>query len=76
MDTRYETRRNALEVLRKTYKSTMLCELPQVKKDVLADGRTLVGFADSMEDIVRQLWGGKGIRISWRSWVSLEIWRL
>jgi hypothetical protein len=53
MDTRYEMSRNAPEVLRKIYKSIMLYEHPQVKRDGLADRRTRVGFADSVEELAR-----------------------
>jgi hypothetical protein len=46
--TRFETRRNALEVLRKISKSVMLCQEPEIKHELMKDGVLLAEFAESM----------------------------
>ena len=50
-DTRFETRRNALEVLRKISKSVMLCDEQQIRHEIMKDGITLGEFADSMVEL-------------------------
>jgi hypothetical protein len=50
-DTRFETRRNALEVLRKISKSVMLCDEQQIRHEIMKDGMTLGEFADSMVEL-------------------------
>ena len=47
-DTKFETRRNALEVLRKISKSIMLCNEQQIRHEVMKDGQTLGAYADGM----------------------------
>ncbi len=46
--TRFETRRNALEVLRKISKSVMLCQEQEIRHELLKDGVLLAEFADIM----------------------------
>ncbi|KAE8446354.1 hypothetical protein EG329_012103 [Mollisiaceae sp. DMI_Dod_QoI] len=46
--TRWETRRNALEVLRKISKSVMLCDEQVIRHEIMKDGILLGEFADSM----------------------------
>ncbi|CZT05797.1 hypothetical protein WAI453_004434 [Rhynchosporium graminicola] len=50
---RWETRRNALEVLRKISKSIMLCDEPQIRHELMKDGYMLGQFADSMQELAR-----------------------
>jgi hypothetical protein len=50
-DTRFETRRNALEVLRKISKSVMLCDEQQIRHEIMKDGITLGEFAGSMVEL-------------------------
>ncbi|KAG4430041.1 hypothetical protein IFR05_014480 [Cadophora sp. M221] len=50
---RWETRRNALEVLRKICKSIMLCDEPQIRHELMKDGYMLGQFADSMQELAR-----------------------
>jgi hypothetical protein len=52
-ETRFETRRNALEVLRKICKSVMLCNEQQIRHELIKDGMVLVEFAESMEQLAR-----------------------
>jgi hypothetical protein len=47
-DTKFETRRNALEVFRKISKSIMLCNEQQIRHEVMKDGQTLGAYADGM----------------------------
>ena len=51
--TRFETRRNALEVLRKICKSVMLCDEQQIRHELMKDGMVLAKFAESMEELAR-----------------------
>jgi hypothetical protein len=46
--TRFETRRNALEVLRKISKSVMLCQEQEIRHELMKDGVLLAEFAESM----------------------------
>ncbi|KAF4632085.1 hypothetical protein G7Y89_g6045 [Cudoniella acicularis] len=50
-DTRWETRRNALDILRKISKSIMLCEEQQIRHELMKDGYALQQFADSMLEL-------------------------
>ncbi|KAE9366729.1 hypothetical protein N431DRAFT_429535 [Stipitochalara longipes BDJ] len=50
-ETRFETRRNALEVLRKICKSIMLCDEQQIRHELKKDGMVLGEFAESMMDL-------------------------
>ncbi|KAL2060596.1 hypothetical protein VTL71DRAFT_9237 [Oculimacula yallundae] len=50
---RWETRRNALEVLRKISKSIMLCDEPQIRHELMKDGYMLGQYADSMQELAR-----------------------
>lgn len=50
--TRWETRRNALEVLRKITKSIILCELQVIRHELLKSGDLMIEFADAMFEIV------------------------
>lgn len=66
--TRWETRRNALEVLRKISKSVMLCEVQVIRRELMKDGILLGGFADSMlrlakgmSEFERQRYKGEGL---------------
>ncbi|EKD21796.1 uncharacterized protein L3040_005304 [Drepanopeziza brunnea f. sp. 'multigermtubi'] len=52
-DVRWETRRNALEVLRKICKSIALCDEPQIRHELTKDGFMLGQFADSMQELAR-----------------------
>jgi hypothetical protein len=52
-ETRFETRRNALEVLRKICKSVMLCNEQQIRRELMKDGMVLVEFAESTEQLAR-----------------------
>ncbi|KAH7327037.1 hypothetical protein BKA65DRAFT_509807 [Rhexocercosporidium sp. MPI-PUGE-AT-0058] len=52
---RWETRRNALEVLRKICKSIMLCDEPQIRHELTKDGYMLGQFADSMQQLARSM---------------------
>ncbi|PBP26798.1 hypothetical protein BUE80_DR002268 [Diplocarpon rosae] len=52
-DVRWETRRNALEVLRKICKSIALCDEPQIRHELTKDGYMLGQFADSMQELAR-----------------------
>jgi hypothetical protein len=47
-ETRFEMRRNALEVLRKICKSVMLCDEQQIRHELMQDGMRLAEFAESM----------------------------
>jgi hypothetical protein len=47
-DTRFETRRNALDVLRKICKSVMLCDERQIRHELMKDGVLLGEFANAM----------------------------
>jgi hypothetical protein len=46
-----ETRRNALEMLRKISKSIMLCEEPLIRHELMKDGICLSGMADNMLEL-------------------------
>lgn len=66
--TRFETRRNALEVLRKISKSVMLCQEPEIKHELMKDGVLLAEFAGSMLKLAkgmtrheREKYKGKGL---------------
>ncbi|KAH8669619.1 hypothetical protein BGZ60DRAFT_407925 [Tricladium varicosporioides] len=48
---RWETRRNALETLRKICKSIMLCDEQLIKHELMKDGMVLQAFADSMLEL-------------------------
>ncbi|CAG8972155.1 hypothetical protein HYALB_00009703 [Hymenoscyphus albidus] len=52
-ETRWETRRNALEVLRKISKSIMLCDERQIRHELMKDGCTLASFADAMLELAQ-----------------------
>lgn len=60
-DTRWETRRNALEVLRKICKSIMLCAQSQIRHEIMKDGMVLGEFAESMMELARGM--GKDERV-------------
>jgi hypothetical protein len=47
-DMRWETRRNALEVLRKISKSIMLCEELVIRRELMKDGVQLGDISSSM----------------------------
>lgn len=47
-ETRWETRRNALEVLRKISKSIMLCDAQQIRHELMKDNVMLTSFAEAM----------------------------
>lgn len=51
--TRWETRRNALEVLRKISKSVMLCEIQLIQHELMKDGMLLGTFANSMLQLAK-----------------------
>ena len=51
--TRFETRRNALEVLRKISKSVMLCQEREIRHELMKDGVELGEFAESMLKLAR-----------------------
>jgi hypothetical protein len=53
--TRWETRRNALDVLRKISKSIMLCEEQQIKHELTKDGCMLSQFSDAMLRLARDM---------------------
>ncbi|TVY46245.1 hypothetical protein LOCC1_G004051 [Lachnellula occidentalis] len=50
-DTKWGTRRNALEALRKICKSIVLCNEQQIRHEILKDGYVLMGFTDSMLEL-------------------------
>lgn len=50
-ETRWETRRNALETLRKICKSIMLCDEQVIRHELMKDGLALQEFADSMLEL-------------------------
>jgi len=50
-ETMFETRRNALEVLRKICKSIMLCDEQQIRHELMKDGMVLGEFAESMTEL-------------------------
>jgi hypothetical protein len=52
-DTKWETRRNALEVLRKISKSIMLCDERVIRHELMKDGMELGYFADAMTGLAR-----------------------
>lgn len=52
-DMRFETRRNALEVLRKICKSVMLCDERQIRHELMKDGMLLEEFAESMLELAK-----------------------
>jgi hypothetical protein len=54
-NTKWETRRNALEVLRKISKSIMLCEEQVIKHELMKDGVQLGCFADAMARLAREM---------------------
>ncbi|KAK0113415.1 hypothetical protein ONS95_013672 [Cadophora gregata] len=65
-DVRWETRRNALEALRKICKSIMLCDEPQIRHELMKDGYMLGQFADSMQELAR------GMTKEERKWYKQE----
>ena len=52
-ETRWETRRNALEVLRKICKSIILCTDQQIRHEIMKDGDVLGGFCTAMVGLAR-----------------------
>jgi hypothetical protein len=52
-ETRFETRRNALEVQRKICKSVMLCGEEQIRHELMKDGMLLGEFAESMLELAK-----------------------
>ena len=52
-NTKWETRRNALEVLRKISKSIMLCDEQLIRHELMKDGLELGYFADAMAVLAR-----------------------
>jgi hypothetical protein len=60
--TRWETRRNALEVLRKIAKSVMLCEEGVIRHELMKQPHELGAFADAMVEIARGMTEGEGER--------------
>ncbi|TVY36766.1 hypothetical protein LSUB1_G004128 [Lachnellula subtilissima] len=54
-DTKWGTRRNALEVLRKICKSIVLCNEQQIRHEILKDGYVLMGFTDSMLELAMSM---------------------
>lgn len=51
--TRFETRRNALEVLRKISKSVMLCQEQEIRHELMKDRMLLAEFAESMLELAK-----------------------
>lgn len=51
LNTLWETRRNAIEALRKICRNIMLCVDEDLQLDIVEDGKTLPGFANAMCDI-------------------------
>lgn len=49
----WETRRDALESLRKICKAYMLCGVPVVEHEIKEDGAVLTGFARAISRIVK-----------------------
>ncbi|KAF8855774.1 hypothetical protein BDZ45DRAFT_488303 [Acephala macrosclerotiorum] len=64
--TRWETRRNALEVLRKISKSVMMCDVQVIRHEIMKDGMLLSQFADSMLNLA------KGMSAQERQWYKDE----
>jgi hypothetical protein len=56
-ETRFETRRNALEVLRKICQSIMLCDEQQIRHELMKDGMVLGEFAESMVELASGMTG-------------------
>lgn len=54
-ETRWETRRNALEVLRKISKSIMLCDEQQIRHELMKDNVMLTSFAEAMLDLAQAM---------------------
>lgn len=52
-NTKWETRHNALEVLRKISKSVMLCDKPVIRHKIMKDGVELGYFAEAMVRLAR-----------------------
>ncbi|KAG0645679.1 hypothetical protein D0Z07_8748 [Hyphodiscus hymeniophilus] len=52
-NTKWETRRNALEVLRKISKSIMLCDEQLIRHELMKDGLELGYFAEAMAGLAR-----------------------
>jgi hypothetical protein len=51
--TRWETRRNALETLRKICKSIMLCDEQLIRYEVMKDGVTLAEYGEDMVTLAK-----------------------
>lgn len=51
--TRWETRKNALEVLRKISKSVIMCDLQVIRHEIMKDGMLLSQFAGSMPKLAK-----------------------
>jgi hypothetical protein len=51
--TRFETRRNALEVLRKISKSVMLCQEQEIRHELMKDGMLLAELSESMLELAK-----------------------
>jgi len=54
-DTKWETRRNAMEVLRRISKSVMLCDEGVIRHEIMKDGIELGYFAEAMVGIARDM---------------------
>ena len=54
-NTKWETRRNALEVLRKISKSIMLCNEHIIRHEIMKDGVELGYFAEAMTKLAKEM---------------------
>jgi hypothetical protein len=54
-NTKWETRRNALEVLRKISKSIMLCNEQVIRHEIMRDGVELGYFAEAMTKLAKEM---------------------
>ena len=54
-NTKWETRRNALEVLRKISKSIMLCDEDVIRHEIMKDGVELSYFSDAMTKLAKEM---------------------
>jgi hypothetical protein len=54
-NTKWETRRNALEVLRKISKSIMLCDEQVIRHEIMKDGIELGYFAEAMTKLAQEM---------------------
>lgn len=54
-NTKWQTRRNALEVLRKISKSIMLCDEHTIRHEIMKDGIELGYFAEAMTKLAKEM---------------------